>query len=93
MTQALARVLAAIVKVALGDDTQGADGGEHPAFNAVDLEHAIVFSNRPTLTPSRQVEILREHISRVAIVHMIAFARTAAAAATSVAEVVAVAVV
>jgi hypothetical protein len=71
------------------DDT----GGEHPAFGAVDFVHAIAFSHRAALTAAWQIEVLREHIARIAIGRMIAFAATATAAAASVAEVVAIAVV
>ena len=70
----LAGVLAAIVEIALRHDPKRADGGEHPAFRAVDLAHAVAFSHRPSLATTRQVEILREYISRVVIVHMIAVA-------------------
>ena len=73
------------------DDAKGADGGEHPAFGAVDLVHAIAFSHRPALTAAWQVEVLREHVARVAIGRLIAFAAAATATAASVAEVVAVA--
>jgi len=91
--QAFARVPAAVVEIALGYHTKSADGGKHLAFGAVDLVHPIAFSHGPTLTSSWQVEILREHISRVAIGRMIAFAAPATAAAAPVAEVVAVAII
>jgi hypothetical protein len=85
-----ASVLAAIVEIALGDDAEGADGGEHPAFGAVDFVHAIAFSHRAALTAAWQIEVLREHIARIAIGRMIAVAATATA---SIAEVVAIAVI
>ncbi|OGT71672.1 MAG: hypothetical protein A3I78_05715 [Gammaproteobacteria bacterium RIFCSPLOWO2_02_FULL_56_15] len=81
------------MEIALGDDAERADGGEHPAFRAVDLVHTIAFSHGPTPTSSWQVEILREHISRVAIVHMIALAGTAAATAAKIADVAPVALI
>jgi hypothetical protein len=87
-----AAVFAAIAQIALGHDPNSADGGEHAAFGAVDLVHAIAVSDRTALTSARQVEVLREHVTLVAIGTMITIAAAAAAAAVSVAEVVAVAV-
>jgi hypothetical protein len=52
----------------------------------------IAVSNWPTLTATWQVEVLREHVARVRIGRMIAFAAPTAVAAVSVAEVVAIAV-
>jgi hypothetical protein len=93
MPLGLASVVAAVVEIAFGDDAEGADGGEHPAFGAVDLVHAIPVSHRPTLTATWQVEVLREHIARATIGRMIEFAAPAAASAVSVAKVVAIAVI
>lgn len=93
MTQTLPRVLAAIVEIALGDDAKGTDRGEHPAFGAIDLVHAIAVSHWATLTATWQVEVPREHIARVAVGCMIAFAAPTAAAAVSVAELVAIGVI
>jgi hypothetical protein len=62
-----AGVLAAIVQIALGHDAKGTDGGEHGAFSAVNLVHAIAFSDWLALTPPGQVQIPREHIARIAI--------------------------
>jgi hypothetical protein len=89
----LACFLAAIVELALCDDTKGADGREHPAFRAVDLVHAIAFSDRPALASAWQVEVLREHVAWIATAGLIAVGATATAATASVAEVVAVAIV
>jgi hypothetical protein len=47
-----AGVLAAIVQIALGHDAKGTDGGEHAAFSAVNLVHAIAFSDWLALTPA-----------------------------------------
>src|SRR5690606_18530671 len=76
-----------------GDDAKGADRGEDPALGAVDLVHTIALSHWLALTTTRQVEVLREHIARVARVRMIAFAAatTAAASVDAVAAVPAVA--
>jgi hypothetical protein len=60
--------LAAIVEIAFGHDAEGTDGGEYAALSAADLVHPIPFSNWPPLAPARQVEILREHMSRVVII-------------------------
>ena len=59
----------------------------------VNLVHAIAFTHWPTLTATCQVQVLREHVARVAIGRMIAFAAPATAAAAAVVDVVAVAVI
>jgi hypothetical protein len=84
-----ASVLAAVVEIAFRHDSERTDGGEHAAFRAVDLVHAIALSHRPALASPRQVEILCEHIARVAIGGMTAFAAPATAASAAVVEVVA----
>jgi len=86
-------VVAAVVEIAFGYDAEGSDGSEHLAFGAVDLVHAIAISHWPTLPATWQVKVLHEHVARVTIACLIAFAAPTAAAAASVAEVVAVAVV
>jgi hypothetical protein len=91
MSLGLASVVAAVVEIAFSDDPEGPDGGEHPAVGAVDLVHAIAVSHWPALTSTWQVEVLREHVARVAIGRMIAFAAPATAPAVAVAEVVTVA--
>jgi hypothetical protein len=80
-----AGVLAAIVEIALGHDAEGTDGGEYAALSTVDLIHAIPFSNWPPLAPAGQVEILREHMSRVVIIFETALTAAAAATAVSIA--------
>jgi hypothetical protein len=69
-----AGVLAAVVEIALRDDAECADGGEHPGFRAVDLARTVTFSHRPALTSARQVEVLREHISWVSTVRRLTVA-------------------
>ena len=81
------------MEIALGHDAKGTDGGEYAAFSAVDLVHAIAVSYRAALTSARQVEILREHVARITVGWLVAFAAPAAAAAVSVAEVAAFAVI
>ena len=93
MALGTACVTPAVVEIALGDNAKGADGREHPAFRTVDLVHAIAVSHRAALTSAWEVEVLREHVARVTIACMVAFAAPAAAAAVSVAEVVAFAVI
>jgi hypothetical protein len=93
VAQGSAGILPAVVKIALRHDTKGADGGEYSALGAVDLVHAIAVSHWPTLTATWQVEVLREHVARVTIGCMIAFAAPATGAAASVVDVVAVAVI
>jgi hypothetical protein len=93
VTQVLARVVAAVVEIALGDNAKGADGGEHPGFGAVDLVHAVAFSHRPPLTAAGQVESIREHISRISISGVLTITRATTTAAVSVAEAIAVTIV
>jgi hypothetical protein len=89
---ASAGVFAADVKIALGHDAKCPNGGQHPAFSAVDLVDAIAFSHRPTLTPARQVEILRERLPRVSLVIALALTRAASAADGAVPSIVTIAV-
>jgi hypothetical protein len=79
-----ASVVASIEEITFGDDAEGIDGGEHPALGAVDFVHAITLSYWPTLTAARQVEVLREHVTRVAVLIPIAITRAAAATAVAV---------
>lgn len=81
------------MEIALGHDTKGTNGGEYPTLRAVDLVHAIALSHWTALTSARQVEVLREHVARITVGCLVAFAAPAAAAAVSVAEVVAFAVI
>jgi hypothetical protein len=76
-------VLASVVEIALGHNTKRSHGAKHPAFGAVDLIHAIAFSDWPALTSTWQVEVFREYISRIAL--LIAVTLTCAAAAAEVA--------
>jgi hypothetical protein len=89
-TQAFARIIAAVVEIALGDDPKGADRGEHPAFSAVDLVHAIGLSHWPTLTAAWQIEVLNENVSRIALVIAVALIRATAAAEDAIPRVAAV---
>jgi hypothetical protein len=86
-----AGVPATIVEIALGHDAEGTNDGEHAAFGAVDFVRAIAFSNWPALTAAWQVEVLCDHVARVTIGRMIAFAAAATAASAAVAEIVAIA--
>ena len=65
--------------------TLGDYGGEHSAFRAVDLVHAVAFPHRPALMSARQIEIPCGHISGIAIIQRIAFAVAATAAADPIA--------
>ena len=85
--------LATIVEIALGHDAEGTNGGEHAAFGAVDLVHAIALSNWPALTAAWQVEVLREHVPRVAFVIAVAIARAAATTEAAVPRAAAVSAV
>jgi hypothetical protein len=86
-------VVAAVMEIALGHDAKGTNVGEYPALGVVDLVHAIAFSHRAALTSARQVEILREHVARITVGWLVAFAAPAAAAATPIADVASIAVI
>jgi hypothetical protein len=79
-----ARVLATIVEIALRDDAEGTNGGEHAAFGAVDLVRAIAFSNWPALTAAWQVEILREHIAQIVVGIAVSLAGAASTAEVAI---------
>ncbi len=83
----LASVVAPVMEIALGDDAKSADGGEYSAFSPIDLVHAIALSHWPTLTAPWQIEVLGEHVARLAIGYPIAFAAPAAAADAAVPKV------
>jgi hypothetical protein len=89
----LASIVAAVVEIAFGHDTEGADGGEHPAFGAVDVVHTIAFSHWPALTPARQVEISRENISRLPPVIAVALTCSASVAYVALPSVIAIPIV
>jgi hypothetical protein len=53
VSEALARVPAAVVEIALGDDAKGADVGKHPALGAADLVDAVALSHRTAFASAR----------------------------------------
>ena len=59
------RVVAKVMKIALGNDSKRPDGRQRAAFLAVDLVHSVALANRSSLTSARQVEVLREDVARV----------------------------
>ena len=67
-------IVAQVVQIGLGHNPKGADGSQHAALGAVDLVDTVALPNGPALTATRQVQVLREHVARVAIGRMIAFA-------------------
>src|SRR4029450_11264020 len=87
MTKATARiagVVPQVVEVALRYDPKCADGREHSALGSADLVEAVALSDRPTLAPTRQVEIPREDVTRSTVFVAVAFvASTTAATAIS----------
>ena len=86
-------IVAQVVQIGFGHNPKGADGSQHATLGAVDLVDTVAFPNRSTFASTWQIEIFREHISRVAIVHMIALAGTAAATAAKIADVAPVALI
>jgi hypothetical protein len=87
------RVIPAVVEIALGHDAKGADGGEHPAFRAVDLVHTVAFPHRPALPTARQVEVLGEHLPRVTLMIAVALTCTASTAEGAVPRIVMIAMI
>jgi hypothetical protein len=81
--QGLASIAAAVMEIAPADDAEGTDGSEYPGFGSIDLVYPIALSDRPALTPARQVKVLGEYVTRIALASGVAFA--AAAATSSVA--------
>lgn len=87
-----ARVVAQIVQVALRHDPKRADRPQHAAFAAIDLVDAIALANRSALTSAWQVDILREHVTRVMCLVAVAVTRTASAAAIPIRRTAAIAI-
>jgi hypothetical protein len=85
-------VLAAVMEIALGDDAKRANGGEHPAFGAVDLVNTLALPNQFALMAARQVEILHEHVAQVVFLVSVAFPGATATAAGPIPRVVPIAV-
>jgi carboxyl-terminal processing protease len=67
--------------------------GEQPAFRAVDFVDAVTLSYGPTLPTAWELEILREHVSWITLLKVLAHARPTACAAASIADVTPVSVI
>jgi hypothetical protein len=76
------RVVSEVVEIAFGHDAECADGGQSPAFVAVDIVDAVTLADRPTLAAARQVEVLREDVARGTVARIMG---VSAAAASSIA--------
>lgn len=88
----LASIVAPVVEIALGDNAEGADGGKHPSFRAADLVYPVAISDRSALTPTRQVDILHEHVAQVVRPVLTVFAAAAASPLISITKVITIAV-
>lgn len=77
-------IVAQVVEIALGHNPKGANGPQHAALSAVNLVDAVAVPHWPAHRSARQVEILGEDISRIALVIAVALTRTAAAAEIAV---------
>jgi hypothetical protein len=86
-------VVADVVKVALGDDSKRPDRCQRAALGTVDLVDTVALPNRSPLASTWEVEILREHVTRVAFPIPIAIARTAAATKVAVPAAATIAIV
>jgi hypothetical protein len=69
-------IVAQIMKIALGDDPKCADGPQHAALSAIDLVNTVALPNGLALTPTRQVEVSREHVTRITFHAPVAIAGT-----------------
>jgi hypothetical protein len=81
------------VQIALGDDPKCADRCQSAALAAIDLVHTVALPNRPALASTREIEVLREYITRVAILISIAITRAGAATKVTVPGVATIAIV
>src|SRR5687768_12295992 len=79
------------MQIALGDDSKRADRRQRAALCAIDLVHPITIPNRSARASTWEIEILREHITRVAILVSIAITRAAAATKITVPAITAIA--
>jgi hypothetical protein len=77
-------IVAQVVHIGLGHNSKGADGSQHATLGAVDLVDAVALPCGPALTPTRQVEVSREHLAWIALVVPVAIARAAAATEAAV---------
>jgi hypothetical protein len=41
----LASVVASVVEIAFSDNSEGTDGGEHPALRGIDFVHAVALAH------------------------------------------------
>jgi hypothetical protein len=78
----VAGIITQVVEVTLRHDSKRTDRPEHAALDPVDLVDAFAIADGSTLTVPREVQILREDVTRVALLAPLAFA-----AATSTTEV------
>jgi hypothetical protein len=83
-TPRIARLVAQVVEVALGNNPKRPDGPEHPGLGAVDLANAVTLSDRATFGPTRQVEIPGERVARVAVLVATAFVAPTTTAETAI---------
>jgi hypothetical protein len=79
------------VQIAFGDDPKRADRRQRAALCAIDLVHSITITNRSPLASTWEIKILRENITRVAILVSIAITRAAAATKITVPTIVPIA--
>jgi hypothetical protein len=87
MPKAAARtagVVSQVVEIALGYNPKRADGAQHAALGSVDLVNAVAIADGATLAAAREVEILREDVTRVTLLAPVAFAAATSAAEVSV---------
>ena len=84
-------IVAQVMQISLGHNPKGADGPQHAALGAVDLIDTVALPNRSAFASTWQVEVFREHVTRVEILIPIAIARAAAATDVAVPSVLTIA--
>jgi hypothetical protein len=80
-------------EIALGDDTKRADRCQRAALGGVDLVDTVTIPNWSALASMWEVEVLREHVTRVAFLIAPTVARAAVAAAVAVPSIAPIALV
>ena len=55
-------------EITLGDDTEGADGGQGTAILAVQFVDPVTIDHQLALLAARQVEVVHQAVARIAVV-------------------------
>jgi hypothetical protein len=77
-------VVSKVVEIAFGNDAKRADGRERAALGSVDFVDTIALPYQCAITSAWQVEIPREHVTRIVFLVSVAFAGATATAAARI---------